>query len=110
MIDWGRVAELREEFGDGDFQDIVEIFLEEVEAELASLRGSVPREGLEGSLHSLKGSALNLGFAGFAARCQSGESLAAQGAGDRVDLDALCASYDHCKSAFLTGRPAQAPP
>ncbi|MBU2999270.1 Hpt domain-containing protein [Roseovarius nubinhibens] len=105
MIDWDRVTELREEFGDGDFQDIVTLFLDEVEAELGSLRGTTPREGLEGRLHSLKGSALNLGFTEFAARCQAGESLAASGAAHDVDLAAICTAYDRCKSQFLSGHP-----
>ena len=34
MIDWTRVSELRDEIGAEDFGDVVEIFLEEVEAEV----------------------------------------------------------------------------
>ena len=48
---------------------------------------------------------LNLGFTEFAARCQAGESLAASGAAQQVDLAAICTAYDRCKSQFLSGHP-----
>ena len=38
MIDWARVSELRDEVGAEDFDEVVELFLEEVEEAIAALR------------------------------------------------------------------------
>lgn len=102
MIDWPRVTELREEVGAEDFNEVVEIFLEEVEEVIGKLEGG-SRSQLEQNLHFLKGSALNLGFDGFSTLCLSGERKSAQGNADDVDLAAIVASFQESKSAFLTG-------
>lgn len=104
MIDWMRVTELRTEIGAEDFTEVVDLFLEEVDAGMAEL-GSDP-DHLEEQLHALKGSALNLGFSDFAALCQAGETRAASGQGD-IDLDALRATYDVSMTAFLEGLAAR---
>ena len=77
MIDWERVAELRSEIGAEGFAEVVELFLDEVEAMVMAM-GKTPGK-LEDELHFLKGSALNLGFRTFSAQCQKGETLAASG-------------------------------
>lgn len=102
MIDWNRVTELREEIGAEDFGEVVEIFLEEVEAEISQLKDLVPQDALEAKLHFLKGSALNLGFTDFASMCQTGEICAAQKAFDQIDLPDILATYDRSKSVFLS--------
>ena len=38
MIDWARVSELRDEVGAEDFDEVVELFLEEVDEAIAALR------------------------------------------------------------------------
>ena len=38
MIDWARVSELRDEVGEGDFDEVVELFLEEVDEAIAAWR------------------------------------------------------------------------
>lgn len=101
MIDWTRVNQLREEIGQDDFDEIVEIFLEEVEEEISSLRNDPAPNTLEAKLHFLKGSALNLGFAAFSDLCKSGESAAAQGQTDEIDVASIVSSYDASKSEFL---------
>ncbi|WP_306151221.1 Hpt domain-containing protein [Roseovarius sp. MMSF_3281] len=101
MIDWARVRELRDEIGADSFGEVVELFLDEVEAEIAVLRAGVPTDNLESRLHFLKGSALNLGFAAFTEKCQAGETAAANGAGEAVDVMDILASYDASKIAFL---------
>ena len=103
MINWSRVSELRDEIGAEDFGEVVEIFLEEVEEEIAVLRDAVPPDALEAKLHFLKGSALNLGFSDFSELCQTGESAAKSGQFDTIDLPATVAVYEASKSAFLTG-------
>ncbi|UWQ41382.1 Hpt domain-containing protein [Leisingera aquaemixtae] len=102
MIDWPRVTELREEVGAEDFEEVVEIFLEEVEEVIGKLQDG-DRTRLEQDLHFLKGSALNLGFADFSALCLDGERKSAQGAADGVDIPAIITKFQDSKSAFLTG-------
>lgn len=103
MIDWTRVTELRDEIGIDDFDEVVEIFLEEVEEELIKLDTPQDAPSLEAILHLLKGCALNLGFREFSTLCQKGETAAASGAADSIDLPAVGASYRASKSAFLDG-------
>ncbi|MBZ8117902.1 Hpt domain-containing protein [Roseovarius sp. LXJ103] len=103
MIDWSRVAELREEIGADDFGEVVEIFLEEVQSEIDALRGDVAPGNLEDKLHFLKGSALNLGFREFSDLCQSGEAAAGAGRMDLIDMQATVASFDRSKAEFVSG-------
>lgn len=100
MIDWDRVSELRDEIGAEDFGEVVEIFLEEVDAAIEALGDGA--DSLEAQLHFLKGSALNLGFDAFASLCQKGESAANQG-DTGIDTDAVKQSYATSRSAFVTG-------
>lgn len=100
MIDWSKVSELREEIGAEDFDEVVEIFLEEVEGVLDKLRTG-DKSQLEQDLHFLKGSALNLGFSDFSSRCQAGESASSQGASADVDLAEIITLYDTSKDVFL---------
>lgn len=99
MIDWERVRELHSEIGDDGFAEVVELFLDEVEAVVLML-GTRP-DKLEEDLHFLKGSALNLGFRDFGWHCQQGEKRAAAGEGAQVDLPDIRASYDRSKVEFL---------
>ncbi|MEL7257858.1 MAG: Hpt domain-containing protein [Pseudomonadota bacterium] len=101
MIDWTRVAQLREQIGAEDFSEIVEIFLEEVECEIEPLRQTCELSQLEAVLHFLKGSALNLGFMTFAEFCTDGESKAANGQAADIDLNAILKSYSNSKILFL---------
>ena len=72
MIDWERVNELRRDFGEADFVEIVDAFVSEVQDKLDTLD---PRKGigLEDDFHFLKGSAANLGFRAFQAACGAAE-------------------------------------
>ncbi|SHH60632.1 Hpt domain-containing protein [Marivita hallyeonensis] len=80
MIDWTRVAELRDEIGAEDFDEVAELFLLEVEDTLNRL----DKDGndivrTQELLHFLKGSALNLGFRDVSQMCSQGEIDAANG-------------------------------
>ena len=98
MIDWDRVNELRDEVGEEDFLEVVEMFLEEVEEVMDRLHQS--SEGAsEGDMHFLKGSALNLGFSGFADLCRDGEIRAKEGA--ETDLDEIMQAYMDAKADFM---------
>lgn len=105
LIDWRRVAELREEIGADGFEDVVALFLEEVDEAVGRLTGPRAPAELEADLHFLKGSALNLGFAGFASLCAQGEAQAAGPEAGSVDLDALRNTYARSRAAFTTGLP-----
>jgi hypothetical protein len=59
MIDWARVNELKNDLGAGDFGEIIDLFLEEVEEVIDRLRRFPDPGSLEQELHFLKGSALN---------------------------------------------------
>ena len=102
MILWARVSELRDEIGAEDFDEVVEIFMEEVEEVVGKLRVLTDRQSLEQELHFLKGSALNLGFEGFSQLCQQGETQAAQGQAEEVDVSAILSSFEQSKTEFLS--------
>lgn len=100
MIDWNRVAELRDEVGAEDFGEVVELFLEEVEGVIAKITAPGGTDTLEQDMHFLKGSALSLGFQEFSAMCQKGERAAASGAADQVDIAAIAAKYEASRAEF----------
>lgn len=103
MIDWQQVATLREEVGAEDFEEVVELFLQEVDEEIETLDATASDLGAK--LHFLKGSALNLGFREFSNLCQSGESSLKQDPDASVDIGALLNSYQSSRSAFLSDLP-----
>ncbi|MEM9708343.1 MAG: Hpt domain-containing protein [Pseudomonadota bacterium] len=103
MIDWNRVAELREEVGPDDFMEVAELFISEVEDTLDGLKGGVNVDTIEESLHFLKGAALNLGFAHFAGLCRDGEFRAAAADYGSIDLGAVHTSFAQSRQHFLEG-------
>lgn len=100
MINWDKVRELRDDIGAEDFNEIIEVFLEEVETELAELSNK-PTSELGASMHFLKGSALNLGFEEFSEKCHAGEKMAADNRAEFIDLADVQASYAASKEKFL---------
>ena len=103
MIQWSRVRQLRDEVGADEFDEVVDIFLEEVQDVIAKLRADTARTEMEQNLHFLKGSALSLGFDSFSKLCQDGERRAASGGSAGVDLTAILAAYDESKALFQDG-------
>lgn len=101
MIDWDRVAELRQEVGEEEFPTVVELFVDEVEQVTSGLAAISEPARLEEALHFLKGSALNIGFRCFARLCSEGESLAAAGRADKVDVASILMCYAQSKAQFL---------
>jgi hypothetical protein len=91
MIDWTCVSDLREEVGDEDFQEVISLFVEEVESALAGLDPAAPASE---DLHFLKGSALNLGFTALARRCAP-----------PADPEELRACFAESKALFLAELP-----
>ncbi len=100
MISWTRVNELREEIGEEDFAEVADMFMEEVEAVIVRLKAGPALETLEEELHSLKGSALNLGFERLSNLCQIGEQQAAAGETGAIALGEIYETYEQSKRAF----------
>ena len=100
MIDWPRVRELKEEVGEDGFEEVIELFLEEVEEVISKLETG-DRSQLEQDLHFLKGSALNLGFQNFSNLCLDGERMSANGQASDVDVALIIDSYHKSKATFL---------
>ncbi len=96
MLNWQRVQELKDDLGEEDFQEIVSLFLEEVEEKLAALAANTKLE-LSDDLHFLKGSAANIGFESFRAMCEQMEREP-----EKFQMSELVSVYQDSKSAFLT--------
>lgn len=101
MIDWSRVNELKDEIGEEDFNEVAEIFLEEVDEVIARLKTSPDPSLYEQDMHFLKGSALNLGFRDLSDICGRNEKTAADGHGTQIQLEPVFATYDQSKTEFL---------
>lgn len=99
MIDWTKVTELAADVGEDGFEEVLELFLQEVETALRTIALS---DDLEAALHFVKGCAMNLGFVDFARLCGEGEALAARGRADDVDLDTLHQTYQDSRDVFLS--------
>lgn len=105
MIHWSRVNELRDEVGAKDFDEVVDLFLEEVGEVIDRLRQNADLAQLEQDLHFLKGSALSLGFADFSDLCQDGERKSANGQAESVDLVAIISGFTRSKTVFMAQLP-----
>ncbi len=103
MIDWKRVDELREEIGTDGFAEVADMFLEEADQAVQTLASGISPDEVEGQLHFLKGSALNLGLTDLAAICQDGERKAAAGFGALVDTAQVVAVYHTSRLQLLGG-------
>ena len=101
MIDWKRVAELKEETGADGFVEVADMFLDEAEGAVRALVAGLPPTEVEGQLHFLKGSALNLGLSELAAICQEGERKAASG--QAVDMMQVAAIWQASRAGLLGG-------
>ena len=101
MIDWNRVEELRQEVGADAFEEVVAIFLEEVDETMARLSPNANSAEMQDDLHFLKGSALSLGFQCMADLCQTGEAAVREG--KAYDLPALQQMYQNSRHVFISG-------
>ncbi len=107
LIDWDQVRNLREEIGPEAFDQVVDLFLAEVGAALDSFDADADAPALRASLHALKGSCLNLGFAEMAKLCKRWEMAASLGETAHVDLPRLRVLYDDSCAEFLAQKQAQ---
>ena len=105
MIRWTRVNELRDEVGAEDFDEVVELFLEEVEETIRDLSPKSSASQMEQHLHFLKGCALNMGFQMFSDLCQDGERKSAKGETGTIDVAAIINGFEISRSLFLSQLP-----
>lgn len=69
MIDMARLEELRDDVGEEEFGEVLELFFLEVETAIDALPDAIDRAA---ALHFIKGCALNLGFNDLANACEAG--------------------------------------
>lgn len=100
MINWDRVAELRDDIGPDDVGEVVSIFVEEVEEVVDRLRLG-RGDDLANDMHFLKGSALNLGLENLGRECARAEKMAQVGQGGDVVLSEIISVYEASKSELL---------
>ncbi|WP_428927318.1 Hpt domain-containing protein [Marinibacterium sp. SX1] len=106
MIDWARVSELRDEVGAEDFEEVVQLFLAEVEDVVGRLQAGSDRDALEADLHYLRGSALSLGFASFSRLCLEVEQKAGRGLATDEEISEVLFAFFNSKADFIDGLPA----
>lgn len=102
MIDWSRVRDLKEEVGEEDFPEVVDLFMEEVQEVIDGLSEIDDAGEMAQALHFLRGSALSLGFSAFSELCAAGERACAHGPAGQIDISALVERYEASKAAFLS--------
>lgn len=100
MIDWSHVDGLRIDLAEG-FDELVEVFLDEVDSAMARLSPDLAPGQMASDLHFLKGAALNLGFTAFADLCSQGEIRA--GRGGRVETAPIREIFSASRRAFVQG-------
>lgn len=103
MINWARVADLKQDLGEENIGEIFDLFLTEVETIIDALRGQDFVQSLQTDMHFLKGSALNLGFDVFGHLCSDAEKAASEGATEKIDISGIVATYDASKEVFKEG-------
>ena len=105
MIDWNRVTELRDEVGAEDFDEVVDLFLLEVDEEIETLQSDHTSDTLAQKLHFLKGSAMSLGFAEFSQLCAESEKQIVVEGVDKIDVASLLGSYGASRAHFMEQLP-----
>lgn len=101
MINWTRVQELKDDIGADVFDEVVDIFMDEVETVIGPLRLGARDRNIQADMHFLKGSALNLGFDALGALCSDTEKLAAAGQVEKVQIGEILVAFDASKVEFL---------
>jgi HPt (histidine-containing phosphotransfer) domain-containing protein len=101
MIDTRRLDMLRGDLGADGVQEVLAIFIEEAEAHLSRLAAAGDARAQEGPLHSLRGGALNLGFADLALASRAAETAVRAGrALGPEDIADLVALWQASRAAF----------
>lgn len=100
MINTARIQELKDEVGEDDLIEVIELFCEEVEDVLGIL-DTTARADVPAQLHFLKGSALNIGLDGVSDLCRTEEIRLKSDPKANADIDAIRTAYATAKNALL---------
>ncbi len=109
MIEWSRVNQLKEEVGIADFEEIVAIFIEEVDQVVERLRSAPEPARLAADMHFLRGSALNMGFKALGAECSLRECQVLTNGSAEIDLGPVIRIYEESRAVFLRTLAGPAP-
>ncbi|MGY6704937.1 Hpt domain-containing protein [Roseinatronobacter sp.] len=93
MIDWYRVQELHAEIGEEAFEEVLALFVDEVDEALARLRHAQDAPARMAEFHFLKGAALNLGLKDMASLCGQAEQMANDGAPTDPERNTVLADF-----------------
>lgn len=107
MINWSQIKQLEEDVGTEDLEEVVTLFLSEVDeaiGELETVTSCGPKQVAE-ALHFLKGSAFNLGFQSFGEYCSIGEAHAHAGNTSEISMSQVEQLYQESKKLFLAELP-----
>lgn len=74
MIDWQRIEELKEDFGPDGLEDLLPVFVEEIQTAIAELSSDCGNQDIAAKAHFIKGSAANLGLTELTKLCAEIES------------------------------------
>ncbi len=108
MIDWARANELVDEIGAEDFDEVMELFLDEVGLAITALEAAGGDATIvEEQMHFLKGAALNLGFETLAQICMKGEKSASEGQPDVVSSAEVRTCFESSAEIFARDRPSK---
>ena len=107
MINTARIQELKNEVGEDDLIELIELFCEEVEDVLEALDATAPSD-MMAQLHFLKGSALNIGLDAVSELCRTEETRLKTDPTALADIGAIRSAYATSKDILLkpgTSRP-----
>lgn len=90
LVDWTRLAALREDIGEGCFAEIATMFVDEIQETLNRLTAA-PDTATAADFHFLRGSAANMGLVEMALACERAEAECT--AGRPADLGAVDGSF-----------------
>ncbi len=110
MIDWVQVRQLQADVGAEDMDEVVELFLDEVDEAMENLEAEYDAmvfNDRSAAFHFLKGCASNLGFKTFADQCSQGEEVTKAGSEPDFKVADLVQLYASSKASFLANRVSQ---
>ncbi|MCV6594409.1 MAG: Hpt domain-containing protein [Silicimonas sp.] len=100
MINNARIEELKEEVGEEDLAEVIELFCEEVEEVLEGLDRVTAGE-MAAQLHFLKGSALNIGLEAVSELCKTEEARLKADPTQMPDITAIRSTYAASKDVLF---------
>lgn len=101
MINKDRVAELRDEVGPDDLEEVVLMFCEEVEETLNRI-SRTEEHSVEEELHFLKGSALNIGLTEVGKLCQEAEVELRHNPAAQPDIKSISEAFRSSRTKLIS--------